>query len=91
MAIVTTLSTKGEGAKAYEIPDDELAKYSPVQGQSVEGESALAAISTEMDEAESPFQGDDDVQAYGHRCFCVYHTSRGRHVYVRWPCGHRCP
>ncbi len=91
MAIVTTLSKKGEGAKAYEIPDADLEKYSRVQGQSVEGEDAIAALGQDVEEAESLFEGNDDVQAYGHRCYCVYHTHHGRHIYVKWPCGHRCP
>ena len=92
MAIVSTMPKKGETAKAYDIPDAELSKYTEVQ-----------ATKGTYDETQDKIQGAEeiggsgavdldkmDVQAYSDICIC-YFTYGGRVYYKYIYCWQDCP
>ena len=90
MPLVTTLPKKGESAKAYDIPESDLAKYQAVEakqtsydeGKDRVGEGEEIAGGIELDKA--------DVQAYSHICICWIHL--GHRWYYRYQyCWQSCP
>jgi hypothetical protein len=90
MPLVTTLPKKGGSAKAYDIPESELAKYEAVEakqtsydeGKGRVGEGEEIAGGIEIDQA--------DVQAYSNICICWIHI--GHRWYYRYQyCWQSCP
>ncbi len=91
MAIVTTIPNKGMSPQAYDIPDADLQKYAKANTQFVEGEDPVAGA-TNVQEADAiGLSESDDVEAYGHRCYCWYWIG-DRYIKRQAPCWwRRCP
>jgi hypothetical protein len=89
MAILQTLPTEGQQAKAYFVPDDELAKFKQVETMSVEEGQAAPEGAENAQLIAGQDRGNmeqGDVQAYSAGYWCYYrmwdpslgwHTMRG--------------
>ena len=96
MAVVSTLPTKGEQSKAYEIPDEELSKYQEVEAQMTQYDGAAPEGASKGQDNELGGAGAldmaqmGDVQAYHHICICWirwHHRWYYRYQY----CWQSCP
>jgi hypothetical protein len=91
MALLTTMTEKGQSRKTYDVPDRDLQQYKEVkveesklaqQGETVPGAENATAL-----EAATP---EGDVQAYGGWCRCYFRMA-GRWWYKDQPCRWPCP
>ena len=90
MALVTTVSTAGEAAKVFDIPDAELAKYEAVEAYQQPYEEAKDKVSGGTEMPGGIEISKADVQAYGHICICYFWW--GGTLYYRYQyCWQRCP
>ena len=89
MALVTTVPIKGEEAKAYDIPEADLAKYEAVEAKQEPYDQAKD-VSGGTQLAGSMDVSKEDVQAYGNICIC-YFWWRGVLYYRYQYCWQHCP
>ena len=88
MPLVTTLPKKGESAKAYDIPDSELAKYEAVEAKQTSYDEGKDRVGEGEEIAGGMEIGD--VQAYSNICICWIHI--GHRWYYRYQyCWQSCP
>ena len=90
MPLVTTVPTKGESAKVYDIPEGDLSKYEAVEATQSSYEEAKDKISGGQELAGGLEIDKTDVQAYGGICIC-YFWWRGVLYYRYQYCWQHCP
>jgi len=91
MAIVSTMPEKGQEAKVYDIPDADLASYTPVEGEKTQhGEKKEGAEDAqELGGSGSIDLSKMEVQAYGDVCICWYRVRRRWYYRYVW-CWQSC-